>query len=314
MRRPGTGRGPDWLDRLEEVTADAEAVEAAVAGATGDPFTVEEVLKDHPRRLVLAATLAGAPVVVKMFRTPDAAAILAAKAAELERAAAALAGAHPPCAVAGLRLALPEAGIAVQDRAPGERFDRVLSGAGRVRRAVLLSHAGRWLRAYAGQTGERHPFAPAHWLRRAEPGLAQLDVAVRDRVKDQLGALAAAAKGKPVERAAVHGDWSPLNAFHDGEVLTGIDVQGLSNLPVALDAARFLTGMAVFVMGRPAEDGIPAEDIRAFEAGLDEVDRALALPFFIGVELVRRQVGNRGTDAGARAEAALRAWLDTPAP
>lgn len=236
---------------------------APLAGAT-----VTACLRDLPQRRVFQITLAGRTAFLKQFRGSNAAAMTDTASSRLVQAARVL-GAGPNC-VAQPILTLPEHGVLVTRAAQGRPLARALEQADAPLRARLIGRAGQWLAALAG-AGHVGSFGPRYWLANLETraAAAQGDWIDRDLVGALLGRMRADAqslRGAPVRRAALHGDLTPDNLFHDPATdrMTGIDLQGGGVMAVARDVARLLVWLeSRRTVALPRLDGVALVDHRA---------------------------------------------------
>lgn len=265
---------------------------------------VTGILRDLPDRAVLAVDYRGQPAFLKLFRQPDYHRKVLLTQDNLRASAARLG--QGGNAVALPLLALPDIGALLFERAPGDALSLHLAAAAPARRAALIARAGAWLAALTPQRS-RSGFAPRYWLdalirRRqdAAPG-AWLDAALIDGHLARLRAMVPQLRGAPVERAPIHGDFTPDNLFLDDSQppsgrLSAIDMQGESVMPVARDIARML----VWLESRrthspdadptgpksagPTTDGIATADYQALTTvpGLLPADQRPILRFMIG--------------------------------
>lgn len=209
---------------------------------------VTGILRDLPDRAVLAVDHHGQPAFLKLFRQPDFHRKVLLTQDNLRASAARLGQGGNTVALP--LLALPEIGALLFAHAPGEALSLHLAAAAPARRAALIARAGAWLAALTPQRS-RSGFAPRYWLgglirRRqdAAPG-DWLDAALIDGHLARLRAMVPQLRAAPVERAPIHGDFTPDNLFLDDSQppdgrLCAIDMQGESVMPVARDIARIL--------------------------------------------------------------------------
>ncbi|WP_175501259.1 phosphotransferase family protein [Poseidonocella pacifica] len=163
-------------------------------------------------------------------------------------------------------------------------------------RTVLVARAAQWLRRYTApteQTSQGQAKRFDLWLRKAaeqsrrqpHPALAALEAQVLDKMRT----LAAPA----VWRTAIcHGDFHPGNLIYDGEVMTGIDTGGSARLPLYKDIARFAAHAARrnLMIGTSRRFGVDAATLDHFSKAftLNDEERTVLLPFFVGFELLVR--------------------------
>lgn len=274
----------------------ALAADPALAGVTAG-----RVLRDRPGRIVAEGRLGGLPVILKLFTGPDAGGTVLRLRAEHDRLAHLATGRLrvPRCL-----LASPRAGLAVLSHLPGAPLSLVLPQAAPQERARLVADAGALFLAYAAGRQAPGALGPAHWLRRADllaaPGQAALFADLRAALARQGRRL----KGAPLCRAAVHGDFVPVNLMAADDSLAAFDFQGEAVMPLSHDAAAFLAWLAI---DRPPPGphwlGVPEADRAAFlAAGLPVAgEHPGVLAFFLGLQIARRlSEGMPGASAAAR--------------
>lgn len=255
---------------------------------------VTGILRDLPDRAVYAVDYQGRPAFLKLFRQPDSDRKVQRMQANLQASAKRLGQSRN--AVALPLLALPEIGAVLLERATGEALSVHLAAAIPARRAALIARAGEWLAALTPDR-QRSGFSPRFWLqalirRRQEavPG-DWLDVPLVDGHLARMRQMLPQLRTCQVERAAIHGDFTPDNLFLDDSLppdgrLCAIDMQGETVLPVARDVARMLVWLESR-RERPAgqtTDGIAARDYLALTSvpGLLATDQRPILRFMIG--------------------------------
>lgn len=283
MRRNGPGVADLW-DQIAGGAAAAARLEMMSATAPAlRPIRVSEVLSSRRGKSVLAATVAGQPVVVAVHDTPDPARLQAEAAALMRLAPRFAEGANRLVGVVGC---WPDLGVLAVTRAPGERLGAVLEGP---ERGAHLARAGAWAAHLAAGAGQR-PFQPEWWLgqARAVPdndALSDADRAGLAALDARLAAMAQRLAGRPVGFGPAHGDLTPANLMWDGAAIWGIDMGSGADLPLALDAARFLcvAGQGAGALARDG-NGLVAGDAAAFGHATDDP----AFAFFCGLELLRR--------------------------
>jgi len=191
---------------------------------------------------------------------------------------------------------LPELGLVAVEYAPGRPLMDVIADTPGPERAALLAPAAAWLRAWTAPTEAPAPVRLDGWFRRAETGLARLRFArlvpLKAAILAQLRRIGPPHADGMWRMAICHGDFHPNNLLIEGARLTGIDTGGSARLPVCKDIARFLAHMGrrgLEVSGE-ARFGVDTAGIAAFADSfdLDETERAVWLPFMIGIEALVR--------------------------
>ncbi len=255
---------------------------------------IERVLRVMDDRAVFLVRRGRESLVMKRFLGPEAPRVVHSLAAELDRMAEAMG--KDPFRLVACRAAEPEAGFVLMSRAPGKRLSEAIARADGARRHRLIGLAGQWLAAYAEPRRLQGTFGPAHWIRRASTRTkdhlpAEEAAAVRAGL-EALGRRANAHAGRPVTRAATHGDFVPVNLHLDRGALWGLDIQGECWFPLARDAARFLIWVHCFAPdGAPTGPlGLSGADVDAMLASglLPEAEASTILPFFVGEQILVR--------------------------
>jgi len=283
------------LRKLERTRHAAEALDAlACSLPVLSGLTLREALAIKPDAVVFRADWQDVPVVIKHFRSGDAAAIVTRMQGELDYATAHLDGTR--FGVNRCLLALPEHGLILLTELPGQRLRDSLAAADGAERACLLRLAADWLAAYTAPRRETSGFGANHWIRRAEAtDISHLSTADQNLANALIHAIsvhATAARGTRLARSIGHGDFVDINMIHDGQSLFGVDIQGPSMMPLARMAARFLVWLQLQSdsPALPREHGLCTADVDAFLAGglLDADNRARLFPVFVGDQLLRR--------------------------
>lgn len=193
-------------------------------------------------RRVFSATWRGQDAIVKHVVTPDRDARISAMRDEILAVRTLMSQGR--LRVADHLVSSPEAGILVTERAPGVSLTRTLMRAEPVRRARLLLDAGRWLRRYCSPRRDFRPFHPATMLMPPLDLSDNLAAEDRDRVAFLEGYVAAKSAefaGAPVLYAASHGDFIARNLHFSAGDFWGFDLDHETWMPIARDAAHFLT-------------------------------------------------------------------------
>lgn len=306
---------PNWYDPENASALIADFNWALGSAGLADRASVTDVIKDDAGGLVASGLFGHEQAIFKMYRGPDAAQVvkeateaLLAYAARLD---AADVGIVRPLAT------IPEAGILVMSRAPGQMVSRLIKDRS-VNQIALIQRCARWITTCAGTDLVERRLAPGKFVRE----LIEMPQGVGDgaaltnrliaSLKQQKGAL----RGHPLIWGPSHGDFSPVNLADDGRCLTAFDVQGVPGMPLVRVAAFFLVARD---FNRPASRrtvwGLDAQTTQAFlsalppEIGGDH----LALRFFVGHAMARRWLGDRFVGNGrANAEERLRLYLQDP--
>lgn len=292
------------------------ALNADLAAAFGDRrIRASTILQESPRALVALAQDGAEPVVVKQFRGDAGPVMVERLRAEHDRIGPHMAGA--PFRLATYRDLAPDRGLAVLAHAPGQRVDHALHQVP-ARRAAVLALAGGWLAAYCApgwQDGSANLHARIRKRKETAGSLPPEDAALTGRAFAVMRALARGLAGQPLGLAISHADFAPHNLhLTDGPapVLWGFDVQQTRVLPVAVDAARFLTLIALRLGpgDGPRRHGLPQADLSAFLGGMGR-DALPGLPFFVADHLIRGLIEKRHDPAFlAAARAILIRWLE----
>lgn len=263
-------------------------------------FYVENVIKTGPDHVTAISILNGKKVIVKQSLQPKAHHQVIEAKQELDTVAAVMNAA--PYRINECIAAFPELGLIALSYVPGVRLDHAIRQAGLYERLALLTLSGGWLLAYIGNRSEISlQFSPQWWIKKrllsfgsGRPKELQY---LFDSVIDHLRACAPALRGQAITKAAVHGDYSSINAhYHDGSIY-GVDIQGRAQLPIVQDAAKFLVWTQIQT---PLESplapenmkyiyGIAEPDYSAFvESGVVPTEEMTTfLPFFVGLQLLQ---------------------------
>ncbi|TCO69276.1 phosphotransferase [Rhodovulum euryhalinum] len=288
-----------------EVLRDIQARRPAIA-----LFHSEIALSATGRTAVFRGHYDGAPAVLTLFHGEDHAERARRQKRALERLEAMLA--DGPFRIAPLVGSWPGEGVTVTADVAGESLEAAIAAAATPgERDALLSDAGEWLARIVAASQRQVVFGGRHWAQAATRKLGRVGAhqgrPLADALATRIEALLPTVAGKPVTQAQSHGDFRPATLVRADGALCGIGLQSLHALPVVRDLARFLVALHL-AHPRPGgrqRFGVGAKDIEALAAPLtilDRRERALHLPFFIGIELA--DVLGRG-DLGPAEEAAV---------
>ncbi|GAB4295539.1 MAG: hypothetical protein Kow0058_13090 [Roseovarius sp.] len=280
------------MDALSALLADFAAArgnDPALAGAE-----IEALIRLVPgKRAIFTGSHDGRPAIFRFhLHAPERSA--RRDWAELTRAAAHMGqGALRVCTPYHLALPL---GLVVTERAPGLPLMQKIWRTPRAERPALLPAAALWLKAYTAPTADLAPIRPEGWLRRAERGLARLQLSALHPLKSailaELHRLAALHGAGQWRTAICHGDFHPNNLLAEGARLTGIDTGGSARLPVCKDVARFLAhmGRRRLHLSGATRYGVDRAGLAIFADTLElaPCERRIWLPFMIGVEALVR--------------------------
>jgi len=286
---------PPALPDIDAVMDLAQALDRASAR---DPALgaarLEEVIRLVPgKRAILGGTFGGRPAIFR-FHIENPEQHAARDWAELMRTADYM-GTGKMRVNAPLHHA-PGLGLVVVERVAGTPLMQHIWQSAHEDRAAWLGPAAEWLRKYTAPTEARAPARLDGWFSRGRRAMARQPFeALRPleaALMEELVRIAAALAGTPWRMAICHGDFHPNNLLVNGSWLTGIDTGGSARLPIYKDMARFLSHMGrrgLAPSGR-WRFGVDRAGIAAFARafGLDETERALWLPFMIGIEALVR--------------------------
>lgn len=193
-------------------------------------------------------------------------------------------------------LHVPALGCVVVAHARGEPLMMKMWQEDTAARVAHMRPAADWLRAYTAPTEETRKLRISGWIERAEKGASRqpfsqmhaVEAAILTRMKEMAKVL----EGQTWRMAISHGDYHPNNLLTDGPRLTGIDTGGSAQLPIYKDMARFLShmGRRGLIASETRRFGVCAMGVKAFEDAfaLNETERTVLLPFFLGVEALFR--------------------------
>ncbi|WP_422028702.1 hypothetical protein [Roseovarius sp.] len=191
---------------------------------------------------------------------------------------------------------VPDLGLVVVERVPGQPLMEVIRATGGAHRADFLPPAAAWLRKYTAPSEELTEVRLDGWFKRIGRGMArQRNGGLRraeEAVLAELQRISAPHEAGRWRVAISHGDFHPNNLLAVGPRLKGIDTGGSAKLPIYKDMARFLSHMARrgLIPSGEARFGVDARGIDAFAGAfaLNEVERNIWLPFMLGVEVLIR--------------------------
>jgi hypothetical protein len=284
---------PSILDKL---SVEIDLHKLVSGHAAFSDFHVEEVLKTGPDQATAICIFGGQKVVIKKFLDAEPARRILAAKAELDTLAAFMNA--PPFRVNECLRAFPELGLIVLTFAPGTRLSEAIKHAEFQERMALMNLSGRWLKTYTtGRSEISHKFSPDWWIKKRITAFGENPpkslVEIFDPVLQQVQNLAAPLRGMSITKAAIHGDYSSINAhYHDGTIY-GVDIQGKARLPIVQDVAKFLVWTQLHTPLQHTGDidfvnGIAEPDVSAFLASdvLPENEIDTLLPFFIGLQIL----------------------------
>ncbi|MBA83408.1 phosphotransferase [Thalassobius sp. S69A] len=293
----------DLFERLLQGGRRAEEVQAALTARFGAGAEVAQVLKLGTDSAVFAGVFQGQDAVFKQFFTPDAAQILARMSEELLYLDGALGqGAYR---VNRLLTTLPEAGLAVLEKAPGQRLSKLIKSDDPDARGRSIALAANWLATVAPLRAQQKRLGGTRMARQLE-GLNLEALPPEDR---QLSlALLAALKrfgkrirGGDLTHTVAHGDFAPVNMMSDGQTIWAVDIQGGARFPLARIMARFLVAKDLYAHRQvPRKWGLDADDLHVFTDAqiLPMPELQSALPYFVGQQFLRRFVTSYPDRAG----------------
>lgn len=163
-------------------------------------------------------------------------------------------------------------------------------------RLEWLHLAARWLNAYASKSEFRAEADTNLWVKRAVKASEKQAFAdlrrIEGQISGELDRIAHLLRRQNWRYAICHGDFHPNNLIADRSCLTGIDCGNSKHIPIYKDIARFLMHLGrrgVMISGE-THFGVDAKgfEIFSYEFGLNEQERELTLPFFLGVEALLR--------------------------
>lgn len=281
---------PD-LDALAEVTAKFEAASAEdPIFETADP---SEIIRHvEGKRVILRGMLGVRPTVFRVFLSDPEACLRDWN--ELQRVWTYMnAGDAQVCRPLACAA---KAGIVALADIPGTPLLELFYDSAPDKRAKWLKPAAHWLRTYTTPTETHAAVDTRQWIARAERGLEaqafnrlrKLEQSILIEIKRLAGAIAR----KDWRKAISHGDFHPNNLIAEKTRLTGIDCGGSLPAPIYKDMARFLMhmGRRGMIPSGKMRLGVDAEGLDAFADtfAMDEVERNVILPFFLGAEALMR--------------------------
>lgn len=272
------GKSDLEMAQLEELSALLDAPQA----------DLRAVLKNSDETLAVLGTWQDMPAVFKLFRQEDGAELAQNAADALGQVAGRIT--RSDCGVVALLHKFDHVPVVVMSEAPGLQVSRLLTQLPVMDRGDLLLRAAHWLTDCAGDDSYMRGL-PA---RRALKGIKALSMprtSVGHTLRERLTQMAEELRGQKIIWAPTHGDFSPVNLYDNGSVLTAFDMQGVPNMPLARVAAQFLVSKD---MGMPLDKdllfGLNRMDAEHFLGALPApvaADQA-ALAFYVGERLLRQ--------------------------
>lgn len=283
---------------LPDMDAMMELVEAFGALAAKDErlcgAQLDEVIRLVPgKRAILSGSLGPRPAIFR-FYLEHSEAYATRDWAELQRIAGAMSAGD--FRVNTPLVHVPELGLVVVERAPGQPLMDRIRDTQEAHRAAFLRPAAEWLRSYTAPSETQTEVRLDGWYKRVDRGMSrQRDASLgraEQAVYSELKRIAAPHQAGRWRVAVSHGDFHPNNLLSEGTRLTGIDTGGSAKLPIYKDMARFLSHMARrgLIPSGQERFGVDAQGLDAFADAfsLDAVERTVWLPFMLGVEVLIR--------------------------
>ena len=272
-------------------------IESAVGKVAGS-CEIISCIKTSPDSDVFVAMVDETKVVIKKFHAKTADTRVREMKAELDFATQKMATGRNQ--INQCLHIVPDSGIAVLSFVPGEKVSVLIKRADAETRAKLISHSAQWLREYTLPRRELGAFGPWHWIRQlrkidtlavTHPDDLELLSALLTVLEQRAGQIAKC----DVMRAAGHGDFAGINLHYHDDVMYGVDIQTQSWYATANEAARYLVFLQIHnsAIFDETRFGIAQNDWVAFHDAclIGEIEQQTTLPFFIGVHLYRRMVG-----------------------
>ncbi|RAP39979.1 hypothetical protein BYZ73_17475 [Rhodovulum viride] len=277
------------LEYLLDATPEVQEIQARRPGIAR--FAIERVTETDARKAVFIGRYDGHPAELTLLRGPKGPERARALRRDLQRLA--LHMGHGPFRVPPLVAAWPGEGLLVQRLIEGRPMSQALAGPGR---DEMIGRAGSWLALLVSTERRQLSFGGRYWLRRRGEELAakrtgRTDRRLADELSNRLEAFLPTVAGRPITQARCHGDFQPRNLLLGDGAVYGLALGDPGWMPLVRDIARFLVALRV---GHPRAEtadirfGIHGADLDALLAPIAAVpsrERALHLPFFIGVEL-----------------------------
>jgi len=301
--------------------------QVANAAFPTDPPRIAQMIKQDARSCVARATWQGREVIVKQHHVADPVAATQALQAEHDRLRA-LFPAGNLHAATSLATA-PEVALVILPFATGTRLDHVIFDAPAPTRAVLVQMAGQWLARSLSTEVTEGQFSPGFWVKMVQAELASAalapdDSALVQAVTQQLGQLAPPLRGLPVPKGPIHQDFAAHNILWDAARarLSVIDIDKRTDLPVALDMARLLSGLTHHLLCATPDMALHkglCPDLRAALLSVKELahegPNMGIFDFLTGVRLAKVLIAHHGLRFGPPARATIQNWLETvPCP
>lgn len=299
----------DALERLLRDGQQARQVQAALDAQFGPGAArIDEVIKSGRDAVVLAGVFQGQATVFKQFLRGGVAQAIPRMQEELTLLDQHLG--QGTCRVNRLLAALPEDGLAVLERVPGERVSLILKSDDAARRARVLALCGDWLAAVAPLRAERKRLGGSRLERQfadlSLDGLSAEDSALAEGLMEVVRRFGKRVRGMDAVHSVAHGDFAPVNMMSDGETIWAVDIQGATRFPLARIVARFMVAKDLYSQRESVRKwGVDADDVDTLNPArlLPEQEWQTTLPFFIAQQMVRRFVSSyaeRGGDPAAR--------------
>jgi len=283
---------------VSDAQANRSWIEAKQAsGALPASLQLGECITSRRAQSVYWAMFDGRDAVVKHYTGEKAAQLTKAAADTLQEASARMNS--TPFRVPELLYVTQPLGLVVMSRAHGTPMSAQFTlGQSESRRQDLLKKAGAWLNAFTGKQETKAGFYPKFWAAR---GLTQMpqgartlhEVSSLTRALDHMGQKTV---GTVVSFAKTHGDFIAGNLIVAKDHITGVDIQGMHNLPIARDIATFLVWLTFKTPQMNLQHGVGQSDMEMLCAAAQlPSHQADILRFFIGEQLLRWRVA-RGFD------------------
>ncbi|TDX33595.1 hypothetical protein [Rhodovulum visakhapatnamense] len=254
-------------------------------------FAIERVTGTDARKAVFVGRQDGHPAELPLLRGAKGPERAHAFHRDLQRLA--LHMGHDPVRVPPRVAAWPGKGLPVQRLTEGRPMCQALAGP---ERDEMIGRAGGWLAHLVSTERRRLSFGGRYWLRRRGAELAAkraqpTDRRLADELSNRLEALLTTVAGRPITQARWSGDFRPRNLLLRDGAVYGLASGDPGRMQLVRDTARFLVALRA---GHPRAEtgdirfGFHGADLDALLAPIPAIpagERALHLPFFIGVEL-----------------------------
>jgi len=305
----------DDIEQILQVTERFNAAQAA------DPILenvdTQEILRlVKNKRAIIACSMGGRPVVLRLFLEDDPA-LSQREWNELERIWPVMS--QSPYRVVEPLHHCPTHNLVIVEWAEGTPLLEQLWQSDKADRARYLEPAAKWLRLYTGATEQWRVARHRRWLAKAERAAGRQAFDELRLIEAEIAALlrqmADRMDGAEWRTAVSHGDFHPNNLMARNGDLVGIDTGGSARMPIYKDMARFLVhmGRRGMLPSGKARLGVDAIGLANMEEifGLNTFERRFALPFMMGCEVLLR-VETRALSSSRirRAEAMYAAFRD----